>query len=61
MKCSMIKKIWLIVLVYSGLFAQSGFFVKFRENVSNVEIDKTNQKIVQKVTFRFWRGQKSLH
>mgnify|MGYP002344172191 CR=1 FL=1 len=49
MKCSMIKKIWLIVLVYSGLFAQSGFFVKFRENVSNVEIDKTNQKIVQKV------------
>nr|HPN39566.1 hypothetical protein [Melioribacteraceae bacterium] len=47
----MIKNIWLIVLIYSGLFAQTGFFVKFKANVENNVIENINNKIITDVLF----------
>jgi len=50
-KSNMIKNIWLIVLIYSGLFAQTGFFVKFKANVENNVIENINNKIITDVLF----------
>ena len=46
----MINKIWLsLLLIYSSLCAQNGFFVKFNEKVDKNLIETLNKNVVQKI------------